>query len=214
VGATGPVVTLLSTEAGEEQLVRLPGGSWLIPSHWTADGTALLGSCRLTPSESMSVCLLGIESGRADSVQRLAHDPRKNLWVPRFSPDRLWVTFVAVDVEGGPTSRVYVAPATGGDWTPVTEGHSFDDKPRWSPDGRTIYFVSSRDGWLNVWGRRFDPAAGRPEGEGFQVTSFAGQERSLSSQMPRLEFGVTDDRLFLPLTDMQANLWILDQVDR
>jgi Tol biopolymer transport system component len=121
---------------------------------------------------------------------------------------------VAVDIEGGPTSRVYVAPSTGGEWTPVTDGRAFDDKPRWSSDGRTIYFISSRGGSLNVWGRRFDPATGRPDGESFQVTSFAGQDRVLSSQMSRLEFGVADDRLFLPLTDAQANLWVLGQVDR
>ena len=144
----------------------------------------------------------------------LARDATKNLWVPRFSPDRRWVAFAAVDVEGGATSRIYVAPANGGSWTPVTDGLSFDDKPRWSPDGRTIYFISSRDGWLNVWGRRFDRTAGRPETESFQVTSFAGQERVLASQLNRLEFGVTDDRLFLPLTDTLSNIWILDPIDR
>ena len=37
------------------------------------------------------------------------------------------------------------------------------DKPRWSPDGRTIYFVSRRvTGFLNVWGIRFDQTKGEP----------------------------------------------------
>jgi Tol biopolymer transport system component/DNA-binding winged helix-turn-helix (wHTH) protein len=214
-GGQDAVVALLSPEAGHEQFVSLPGGSHLVPSDWSADGTALLGSCRLAPPDPMAVCLLTIESAHEPaSVQLLARDATKNLWVPRFSPDQRWVTFVAVDVEGGATSRIYAAPASGGAWTPITDGRSFDDKPRWSPDGRTIYFISSRDGWLNVWGRRFNRVAGRPDGESFQVTSFAGQERILASQMSRLEFGVVGNRLFIPLTDILANIWILDQVDR
>jgi Tol biopolymer transport system component/DNA-binding winged helix-turn-helix (wHTH) protein len=214
-GGQDAVVALLSPEAGHERLVSLPGGSHLVPSDWSADGTAILGSCRLGPSDPMAVCSLTIESEHQPAtVQLLARDATKNLWVPRFSPDRRWVAFVAVDVDGGATSQVFVTPASGGIWTPITDGTSFDDKPRWSPDGRRIYFVSSRDGWLNVWGRRFSGVAGRPDGESFQVTSFAGQERILASQMSRLEFGVVGNRLFLPLTDTRANIWILDQADR
>ena len=214
-GGTDAVVALLSPEAGREQVVNLPGGAHLVPSDWSADGTAILSSCRLAPPDSMAVCLLTIQpEQQAPSVQIIARDATKNLWVPRFSPDRRWVAFAAVDVEGGATSRIYIAPTNGGPWTPVTDGLSFDDKPRWSPDGRTIYFISSRDGWLNVWARRFDRTVGRPEAESFQVTSFAGQERILASQLNRLEFGVTDDRLFLPLTDTLSNIWILDPIDR
>jgi Tol biopolymer transport system component len=213
-GTSDAVVALLSTDAGDEQLLKLPAGSRLVPSHWSRDGM-LLGSCRLNPTDSMSVCSLRVQPGAVEAaVERLARDATKNLWVPRLSPDRRWVTFVAVDVAGGSGSRVHVVPIDGGPWSAITDGSSFDDKPRWSPDGRTIYFVSSRDGWLNVWGRRFDAATGRPEGESFQVTSFAGQERIMASQMSRLEFGVTDDRLYLPLTETLANIWVLDQVDR
>ena len=38
-------------------------------------------------------------------------------------------------------------PAQGGPWTPITDGVTgSDDKPRWAPDGPTIYFISNRDG--------------------------------------------------------------------
>jgi len=41
-------------------------------------------------------------------------------------------------------SIIYVVPQSGGEWTQITEGKYFDDKPRWSPDGRTLYFLSNR----------------------------------------------------------------------
>jgi Tol biopolymer transport system component len=137
-----------------------------------------------------------------------------NLWVPRLSPNQQWIAFLAADVVEAPTSRVFVTAVAGGPWIPITDGQSFDDKPRWSPDGRTIYFISSRGGALNVWGRRFDPGSGKPEGEVFRVTSFSGSGRVLPSQIARIEFGVTGDRLFLPITERDGNLWILENADR
>jgi Tol biopolymer transport system component len=209
-------VTVLSIDGRAEQLVKLPGGAYLVPTHWSADGRALLGSCRLKPSDSMSVCsiTIGDEGGSPSDLRVIAQDPSLNLWVPRFSPDQRWVAFVAVDVKDARTSRVFVAPSNGGDWTPVTNGQSFDDKPRWSPDGRTIYFVSSQDGFLNLWARRFDARTGNPDGASVRVTSFSGPEQLLPSSISRIEFAVTGDRLFVPLTEKTTNLWMLDQVDR
>ena len=76
-------------------------------------------------------------------------------------------------------------PARGGgeervpaEWTRITEGTSGDDKPRWSPDGKTLYFISSRAGLFNVWGMRFDPAIGQPVGEPFRVTAFDEVEKT------------------------------------
>jgi hypothetical protein len=41
----------------------------------------------------------------------------------------------------------------------------FDDKPRWGPNGRMLYFVSNRTGVASVWGRRFDSSTGTPIGD-------------------------------------------------
>ena len=47
-------------------------------------------------------------------------------------------------------SKLYVVPVSGGPWTRITDNNHWDDKPRWSPDGRTVYFVSRRGGFFNV----------------------------------------------------------------
>ena len=67
-----------------------------------------------------------------------------------------------------------VMPRAGGEWVAVTDGESYDDKPRWPPDGRALYFLSARDGSLNLWGRRFDPETGTVVGAPYRVTSFRG----------------------------------------
>jgi len=110
-------------------------------------------------------------------------------------------------------STIYVMPATGGPWHPVTDGQAYDDKPRWSPDGRVLYYVSNRDGRFEVWGRRFEPETGRVVGDAFRVTSFEGSRRILSPYLADMEMIVTADRLFLPMYEVSSRIWMLDQVD-
>jgi hypothetical protein len=101
-----------------------------------------------------------------------------------------------------------------GPWTRITDGKSWDDKPRWSPDGRTIYFVSFRSGFFNVWGIRFDPAQGSPVGEPFQVTQFEVPALMIPTEIPFVALSLTQDRMTLTMTEMSGNIWILDSVDR
>lgn len=46
---------------------------------------------------------------------------------------------------------IYTMPIAGGTATPLTRGMAMDAQPRFSPDGRTVAFVSDRDGGWNVW---------------------------------------------------------------
>jgi hypothetical protein len=109
---------------------------------------------------------------------------------------------------------LFVVPVGGGPWVQITDGKQWDDKPRWSPDGKVIYFLSDRIGLFNLWGVRFDPVNGRPLGEPFRVTSFDNPTLKISRGSPIAEFSLTESSLFLPLEQTSGSIWILDNVDR
>jgi Tol biopolymer transport system component len=82
------------------------------------------------------------------AVRRIASDPAYDLYEEHFSPNGRWIVFNAVRSRpSGQESTIYVMSASGGPWIQITEGKHRDDKPRWSPDGEVIYFLSERAGF-------------------------------------------------------------------
>jgi dipeptidyl aminopeptidase/acylaminoacyl peptidase len=48
-------------------------------------------------------------------------------------------------------SHIWLVPAAGGEPWQLTNGEAGESRPRWSPDGKTIAFLSSRGGSRQVW---------------------------------------------------------------
>lgn len=46
---------------------------------------------------------------------------------------------------------LYTLPASGGEARRIIGGMSFESQPRWAPDGKSIVFISDRDGAENIW---------------------------------------------------------------
>ena len=186
-------------------------------SDWSKDGQAILGACRFSQSERYSTCLVPVSSANEagdPTVRVIASDPKRNLYNQRFSPDQRWITFLAHDLSYASTSTVYVMPTAGGAWRAITDGAWFDDKPRWGPDGRILYFVSNRTGVANVWGRRFDDSTGTPIGEPFPVTSFRSAQFQLTPRTVQMDIAITATHLLLPMSESRSEIWMLDHVDR
>jgi len=181
-----------------------------------SDGKWVLGSSALLASDRISIVLFPLSAApHAETQARaVASKPGYNLWQGRFSPDGRWICFNAIKRVGVTGSTLYVVPTSGGEWVQITEENAWADKPRWSPDGRTIYFLSSRAGFLNVWGRRFDPARGQPVGEPFQVTSFENPGRRVWENIAGGELSVSKDRLVLCIANATGSIWMLEGVDR
>lgn len=92
-------------------------------------------------------------AGRSTQVDSLPLQPTRHL---RFTATE--GTWMSLDVSPDGRSLVfdllgdlYTMPLTGGKATRITSGTPFDGQPRWSPDGRSIAFVSDRSGADNVW---------------------------------------------------------------
>jgi len=211
-------IALMPKGGGDEQILTSPvsregrGFPW----DWSLDGEWILGNSRSLPPGKSLIWLLPLSSvPRAETQARIvASDPGHDLDDPHFSADGRWIAFKATDPASVVPSTIYVVPASGGDWVRITEGKDWDDRPRWSPDSKTIYFVSSRTGFVNIWGRRFDPAKGQPMGESFRVTSFEDPAQMVFPEIDGLQFSLAADRLVLPITELTGNIWMLEDVDR
>lgn len=110
---------------------------------------------------------------------------------PRVSPDATRVAFVVtrVDLEANRYhSAVWTAPVDGSeDPRQLTSGEHRDTRPRWSPDGRHLAFVSHREPtgaqlWLlplaggearrlAVWSEEIEDVAWAPDGERIAFTA-------------------------------------------
>lgn len=73
---------------------------------------------------------------------------------PVLSPDGSEVAFTVQTVDVGNNtkpSQIYIVPTAGGTPRQLTREGSKNERPRWSPDSKRIYFVSNRSGGSQVW---------------------------------------------------------------
>jgi dipeptidyl aminopeptidase/acylaminoacyl peptidase len=98
---------------------------------------------------------------------------------PQISPDGNWVAYTVAtpDLEANRSVRnIWIVPVTGGEWRQLTLGGA-EIRPRWSPDGKKLAFLSSRDGDVQVY-----------------VVSLSGGEATRLTSVP----GGVDDELWSP----------------
>ena len=121
----------------------------------------------------------------------------------QYSPDGGWVAF---DVPAEQT--VFVAAlksgvASGrGEWIRVGEGAH----PWWSPDGKLVYLLSTRDGFQCIWAQRLAVDTRQPAGENFAAQHFHGARRAPDAAV--LGWGLASDRFVLPISETTGNVWL------
>ena len=119
---------------------------------------------------------------------------------PRVSPDGKLVAFsVSVtNLEKNKRDSDLHLAATDGSWEKHLTTHADGDtQPRWSPDGKAIYFVSTRSGSAQVWKIAIDGGEERRHEQehdahpvGAQVLERVGQElHALTVEDPRERVG-------------------------
>jgi serine/threonine-protein kinase len=97
----------------------------------------------------------------------------------RWSPDGRWIacvrgnprfTFGTTSFGNNATSAICTIGADGSRVTAITPGTSLDVSPTWMPDGRTLLFVSNREGPRDVY-RVTLAQTGEPAGDSVRITS-------------------------------------------
>lgn len=205
---------MLLAGSSEEQTLASSDTIRDAPHDWSADGKWVMASTDRQSPGRRGIGLFPIAAApHAETQLRvLTSHPEQNLHQARFSPDDRWVSFIAANAVEAGISTIHVIPAAGGPWKQITEGKYFDDKPRWSPDGRKIYFVSNRTGFFNVWGIGFDPASGEAIGQPFRVTAFESPRQMIPTDVRVMEMALSANRLILPIMEVSGRIWILENL--
>jgi DNA-binding winged helix-turn-helix (wHTH) protein/Tol biopolymer transport system component len=203
---------------GREQLVSRWGAGAMLAQDWALDEKAVLGSwLERGDAGHTALALWPIGPTLATGPERilLASDG-VNFWQARYSPDHRWVSFVAQRMRNPGTVEIGVVAEPSKHattWTRILKDHVWPDKPRWSPDGRTLYFLSQGDdGYFNVWGVRIDPARGSQSGTPFRITRLGSPRWRIDPDMQRAELGVAEGRLVLPMQSIKGSIWLLSGV--
>jgi eukaryotic-like serine/threonine-protein kinase len=95
-----------------------------------------------------------------------------------------------------------------GEWIPVTRESEWADWPRWSGDGKTVFYLSNSDGFYCVWGRHFDPVQGKVTGTPFAVVHYHNPRISPDRVKPSsFAMAVSGESVFLNLGEVRESVW-------
>ena len=190
----------------------------MLAGEWAPDDKAVLGSWLEQSQLDQNVLAIWpigpMMATRPDRV--ILESSGVNFWQARSSPDGQWISFVAQRMRNPGAVEVGIVAERSNHattWTRILDDHVWPDKPRWSPDGRTLYFLSrGADGYFNLWGVPIDPARGAQSGKPFQVTHFSSPDWRIDPNMANAEIDVASDRLVLPMQNVKGSIWIFSGV--
>jgi Tol biopolymer transport system component len=188
---------------------------------WSPNGESLLVTKMNFDIMDATVWQLPISAAPHAELQerKIIADPAFNIFQPHFSPEGKWIVFEAVSRQdpgrqAERPSSLFVMRAAGSPWIPIVDDGNWADKPRWSPDGRIIYFLWSHDSFLNVWGIHFNPETGKTVGSRFRVTSLNSPDLMVPGFIGPVEISVSRKNLVTTLGQVSGGIWVLDNVDR
>ena len=87
----------------------------------------------------------------------------KRVAEPVPSPDGKWVAFAAQDVDleaNKKTSHIWLVPLAGGEAKKIADDPAGEDRPRFSPDGKRLIYISPKQGGSQIWTADFDSTNG------------------------------------------------------
>ncbi len=189
--------------------IRLPHLGEIFNPTWSPDGRQIAFSALANGMSDIFIYDL-----QADSLHRVTNDFYSDLH-PAWSPDGKQIVF-ATDrfttdlgvLQAGNYRLALYDVAT----EEISEVAGFQQgkhiNPQWSPDGKSIYFVSDRDGISNVY--RLEPASGNL----FQVTNLYTGVSGITASSPALSVALKTNRLsFSVYENGKYNIYAVDAPD-
>jgi dipeptidyl aminopeptidase/acylaminoacyl peptidase len=171
----GSSLMVVSADANTTSFLSAPGDE-CSAARWSADGSAIAYVERSDEHFSGSIRVLNFdpETGQPKSAARTLYTSpvdRGGGWSIRdveWSPDGKQIATV---LQNTGWDHIYLESVGGGNPRQITDGNFEDESPRFSSDGKSIAFISSRGGILEVTNLWVMPGGG---GEPHQVARFDG----------------------------------------
>ena len=175
------------------------------PTGWFEDGQSFF----FTQTAPSKIMLMDIHA----SASRVALDAGStSVGDADWSPANQHLLFTAL--AEGSRKRIFAVrfpQATSqpvGHWIPITGESESGDRPRWSADGKVVFYLANRDGSDCVWGQRFDPVLGEVRGSPFAVMYFHNPRLSPGSvRSSSFAMAVSGDSVFLNLGEETESIW-------
>ena len=200
-GASGPSVSSLMRGKPAKTLCTACSN----PSGWFDGGRAVFYRSGMPSKIKMAIR----ETGEQKSI--LEADGM-SLADASWSPENQYLLFTAS--KDGTTEQVFAVrfpkstQTVSGKWIPITSPSEFSARPRWSGDGKTIYYISTRDGFSCIWGQHFDLASETAEAKPFAVLHYHNPRFSPASVVARsFNLSVTDDSIYLNVGETNSSIW-------
>ncbi len=152
---------------GELRLIGLDGSAprvvyrnaesdWVDAYAWSPDGKQVLAVVYKSAT-NFQIVWISVADGSARLVKTgSASLSPHNL---RLSPDARYIAYDYAPKEG--SAEIFLLAADGSQEVPLTKDPANDRSPVWTPDGKSIVFLSDRTGSTAAW--RIEIAEGRPQ---------------------------------------------------
>lgn len=196
-------LTIVTLEGLIEQTLPEPGG---FPWHFSPDESLVLYN-RLEDRTR------GIWTWdrTSDETAELIAEPDTSYFQGQFSPDGRWVAWQSLPfgIEAAPF-RGLQGVADSERFRLSPEGWPAD-KPRWSPNGNVMYFVSRQDGYDCIYAQPLDPDSKQPRGEIVEIYHSHESSISIRNVTPgRSEISVARDKIVFGMEERTGNIWVID----
>jgi TolB protein len=112
------------------------------------DGTQMVISDQIEPDNLSRIHLVTLDG--SVPIRAVVDDPAARSYWHGWSPDGKTIVYVRVALEGGHYD-IWAKDLAGGEPYPLVVGPGVDDGPEYSPDGRYLYFNSTRSGAMQLW---------------------------------------------------------------
>ncbi len=150
----GPQLRIRSLDgSGLRTLYSEKGVANIMPVDWSPDAGSILAQCSRNKTAAVRAMELTLISTADGSARVLKSIQSTMFWFQRasFSPDGQYVAFSFVREGSPPHGEVLLMTADGRDEV-VVAGHPAEDRLlRWTPDGRSLVFLSDRSGTWDIW---------------------------------------------------------------